>query len=64
MLLKTNITKDNEIQIFLIPCNTSNACTNNITQLNKLNEFYSYIEKISFDISIDSFGRVVEKNKN
>lgn len=49
-LLKVTIDKDNNTSIRLLPCVASNAKTEFISE-DKKEEFYSYIESISYDVS-------------
>lgn len=58
MLLKIKISENDQMQIKLIPCYAENACTRRLEDEKSKERFYAYIEDLSFDVSIDSFGNV------
>ena len=61
VLLEVTIDEQNSCNIRLIPCETKDANTHTITSDDKVQEFYSYYEKISYGIKIDKYGNVIKE---
>ncbi|MBS5931826.1 MAG: CapA family protein [Clostridiales bacterium] len=61
VLLDVTIDEQNLCNIRLIPCETKDAYTHTITSDDKVQEFYSYYEGISYGIKIDKYGNVIKE---
>lgn len=61
VLLDVTIDEQNLCNIRLIPCETKDAYTHTITSEDKVQEFYSYYEGISYGIKIDKYGNVIKE---
>ena len=61
VLLDVTIDEQNLCNIRLIPCETKDAYTHTITSDDKVHEFYSYYEGISYGIKIDKYGNVIKE---
>lgn len=61
VLLDVTIDEQNLCNIRLIPCETKDAYTHTITSDDKVQEFFSYYEGISYGIKIDKYGNVIKE---
>lgn len=61
VLLDVTIDEQNSCNIQLIPCETKDAYTHTITSADKVQEFFSYYEEISYGIKIDKYGNVIKE---
>lgn len=61
VLLDVKIDEQNSCNLRIIPCETKDAYTHTLTSDAKIQEFFTYYEKISYGIKIDKYGNVIEE---
>lgn len=61
ILLEVTIDEQNSCNLRLIPCETKDAYTHTITSDEKIQEFFTYYESISYGIKVDKYGNVIEE---
>lgn len=61
VLLEVTIDEQNTCNLRLIPCETKDAYTHTITSDDKVQEFFSYFEQISYGIKIDKYGNIINE---
>lgn len=61
MLLEAEVSEENEIRLRVVPGTSKNGYTRKLTDASELQEFYKYLESISFGVSYQEDGSVLEK---
>lgn len=59
-LLEVTIDENNKCGLRLIPCSAEQAYTHEMSDPKKIQEFYKYFQKISFGITVNENGEVVQ----